>query len=299
MDSTNYQSVTKRAVKGKFRGRKAVRCRYIQHFPSSAEREYKRVSGHYAGSLSHVVKRHFPGIASAYKKEDTQTFRDNEKAEVYAMAAELQDALHEFGLYDAMGKISQITQNNSIREWQQAVRNTLGVDILDDYYRGELYQQLMERWIADNVTALSGMPYKAVMDIDRIIMEGYKSGKPIAELQKEILDSCRKTKWWLTALAVGQVGALNAGLTKMIQTDSGVGRYWWSSSKDSRVRDCHRAFEGRIFRWDNPPMDWHYTKTKGIVYTGQRFHPGEAHGCRCCAIPVFDWDTLSIPIRGD
>jgi SPP1 gp7 family putative phage head morphogenesis protein len=298
VDNRNYQSTVKTAVKGKFKGRKAVRCKYIQRYPSSAEREYKRITRRYVKVLNRTLKENLPDILSSYGKDDAQSFRTNEKTKVYAMSAELEETLNEFGLYDAVDSISRITQNNSIREWKRAVRDTLGVDILDDYYRGELYEQLIKQWIADNALALKSAPLKAVMNIDAIIMEGYNSGKTIPELQQEIMNSYKKTKWWFAAMAAGQVAMLNAKLTRMEQEDSGVKRYWWSSSKDERVRDCHRAFEGHVYSWDNPPEDWHMTKTKGIVYTGKRYHPGEAYGCRCCAIPVFDWDTIDLPMKG-
>lgn len=44
-----------------------------------------------------------------------------------------------------------MTQNTSVREWKRAVKDTLGIDILDDYYSGELYEQAIQRWIAENV----------------------------------------------------------------------------------------------------------------------------------------------------
>ena len=82
----------------------------------------------------------------------------------------------------------------------------------------------------------------------------------------------------------------------MQQEDAGCTKYRWSSSKDSRVRDCHRALDGKIFRWDDPPEMWYETKADR-VYTGRHCHPGEDYCCRCVAIPVFDLDTVDVPMQ--
>jgi SPP1 gp7 family putative phage head morphogenesis protein len=47
-------------------------------------------------------------------------------------------------------------------------------------------------------------------------------------------------------------------------------QYVWRSRRDERVRLSHRANDGRVFSWAEPPA------------TGQ---PGEAHNCRCEAVP--------------
>jgi hypothetical protein len=46
--------------------------------------------------------------------------------------------------------------------------------------------------------------------------------------------------------------------------------YVWRTQGDARVRASHRANDGKIFAWDDPPP------------TG---HPGEDYGCRCRAEP--------------
>ena len=44
--------------------------------------------------------------------------------------------------------------------------------------------------------------------------------------------------------------------------------YIWRTQGDNKVRPSHRANDGKIFSWDDPPP------------TG---HPGEDFGCRCFA----------------
>ena len=79
------------------------------------------------------------------------------------------------------------------------------------------------------------------------------------------------------------------------QTEQSLSR--WKTVHDSRVRDCHQSFDGKIFSWDDPPEIWYKTKTRGIVHTGRRCHPGEDYCCRCAAIPVFDINTINVPME--
>lgn len=65
---------------------------------------------------------------------------------------------------------------------------------------------------------------------------------------------------------------------KIIYQPIGMDSYVWRTCGDEKVRDGHRALDGRVFRWDNPPIE--------DPHTGHRAHPGEAMNCRCTAIPL-------------
>jgi SPP1 gp7 family putative phage head morphogenesis protein len=60
--------------------------------------------------------------------------------------------------------------------------------------------------------------------------------------------------------------------------DCGLNEYEWSGANDERERPDHKALNGLIFTWDNPPI----TDKR----TGARNNPGEDYGCRCIAKPV-------------
>lgn len=59
--------------------------------------------------------------------------------------------------------------------------------------------------------------------------------------------------------------------------DLGAEEYVWDTSHDEKVRDDHRALDGKTFSWANPPIT--------DRATGARNHPGEDFGCRCVARP--------------
>ena len=167
---------------------------------------------------------------------------------------------------------------------------------MDDYYNGDFYEEALRRWVDENISKIKSIPNETLGSMRKIILDGFKKGRTITDISKAIQKEYGVTRRKAQALARDQVGSLNAQLSKLQQKDAGCTKYRWSSSKDSRVRDCHRALDGKIFDWDDPPEMWYETKS-GRVYTGRRCNPGEDRLCRCIAIPIFNYDTVDVPMR--
>lgn len=87
------------------------------------------------------------------------------------------------------------------------------------------------------------------------------------------------------ALAEGQsVGSSLAGaLEEVRQREVGIGKYKWriinSPTGDEKVRPEHRALDGSLQSWTDPPVTDRY---------GNKNHPGQAPNCRCRAEPAPD-----------
>lgn len=307
MDKQNHQQYVQNAVKGKFRGRPTLHSKTKIRYPESAEREYRRLSKAYMVLMNRSLRKYLPEMMALYKEhrdDDADTRLDSvndiimrERQIIQKIREDLEKAIAEFGLDRKLERIARLTKNATLKEWRRAVRSTLGIDITKDYYNGELYEQALNLWVAENIGKIKSMPGQSLAELERIIIEGYKQGKTITTIQKEISEQYGMDKHKAEMLARDQLSTLNAQLTQMQQTDAGVKRYKWSSSKDSRVRDSHRAFDGHIFYWDDPPEGWYMTKDRGKVMTGRRCHPGEDYACRCCAIPIFDYQTIDVPMK--
>jgi SPP1 gp7 family putative phage head morphogenesis protein len=75
-------------------------------------------------------------------------------------------------------------------------------------------------------------------------------------------------------------------MTKFKQTryeDAGVREYRWGCVTGSPlhpVRPWHKALEGKVFRWDNPPV------TTAPGEPARRNNPGQDYNCRCFARPI-------------
>ncbi len=62
--------------------------------------------------------------------------------------------------------------------------------------------------------------------------------------------------------------------------DAGARSYRWATSHDERVRHSHKALDGTVQFFDNPPIV--------DPTSGRRANPGEDFMCRCVAIPILE-----------
>ena len=76
-------------------------------------------------------------------------------------------------------------------------------------------------------------------------------------------------------IARDQVGKMYSAFTQARHQELGVEEYIWQTSGDERVRDSHRAVDGKRFRYDDPP-----------IVDGEPATPGSPINCRCVPIPL-------------
>ena len=305
MNNKLHQEAVKRAIAPKFKGKEEIAANTIPLYPKTAERELKRVYRCYLLILNREVKAHLPEIMALCRKQrmdaarhdDIADFRRELRKIIQVIAQAIERAIGSYKLREKIEAIATMVKNTSVREWKRIVRSTLGIDLLSDYYDGSFYSAAIQQWVADAVNKIQSIPAQELGEMEAIIQQGYLNGKTIREIAGEIQKEYNVTKSKAVFLARDQVGTLNAQITKHQQEDAGVHKYKWSDSGDERVRDCHHALNGTIHSWDDPPAMWRANK-HGIVYTGRNCHPGEDYACRCCAIPVFTFDTIDLPMKG-
>ena len=306
MNNLQHQELVKQAVKGRFHGQTRLNSKRKPLYPDSAEREFKRIAGGYVRLLNQILKEHLPSMMEKYKRvkertdsryDDLHDLEGDVRHEFEEIAKELEQRLSAFGLEQLVTRIARMTKNASLREWKRVVHDTLGIDLMSDYYSAEFYEAALRRWVDENVLKIKSIPQEALGEMQQIVLNGYRKGDTITNITKDIQERYSLSKRHAQLLARDQVSTLNSQISKMQQQDAGCNRYRWSDSRDSRVRDCHHSLNGKVFSWDDPPEMWYETKKRGRVYTGRRCHPGEDHCCRCIAIPVFDIDTLDVPLK--
>ena len=132
-------------------------------------------------------------------------------------------------------------------------------------------------FINANVQAIKSIPEQYLGKVERIINDGYRSGKRAASLADAIAEVGGVTKRRANFIARDQIGSLNGQLTRRRQKALGVKEYIWRTSLDEGVRHSHAQLEGTRHSWDDPP-------TVG----NRKVHPGEDYGCRCTAEPVIE-----------
>ncbi len=135
----------------------------------------------------------------------------------------------------------------------------------DDYTENlDLY---IQKWHDEQILRLR-------KKVSENVQQGFRAENLIADIQAEKKVSYNKAKF----LAKQETSLMVSKYRQVRYEDAGINRYMWSTSRDQRVRHDHRELQGKIFRFDQPPVT--------DKNTGARNNPGEDFNCRCVAIPV-------------
>lgn len=296
MDSNVRREAVREYARKKFKGQKKLVCKTRIMYPQVAEREYQRVTDAYMVLLSKVIRESLiPEIRELAKKELPPDYYRHDSVDglmwglVDAFAKcseELEERLNRFSLYSRISEMAALTVKLSVAEWKRAVKETVGIDILDDYYAGQFYKLALEIWTRQNVDLIKTIPHESLGRMRDIVLDGYRNGRTTTNIVKLILKEYSTTRRHARFIARDQIAKLNGEIAKKQQQDAGVEEYEWSDSRDERVRTRHHDLNGKRFRWDDPPVV--------DVKSGRRCHPGGDFQCRCVALPVFDIDTLDL-----
>lgn len=158
--------------------------------------------------------------------------------------------------------------------WLGRVRSTIGVDLRGVVSRSDLDDalSLAAKRNSDLIKAISDDTSRRVAAaVTNSLMEGGTAAQLREDLNGAFSFGRKRSK----LIARDQTAKLTTDLNRLRQTQAGVDRYKWSTSKDERVRASHRANEGKIFSWAEPPAS-----------TG---HPGHDVQCRCVPIPIVEF----------
>ena len=294
MNDIAHQRMVQEALKKKFGSHEVLLNKRPPRYPEQAEREFKRITNSYMRLLNKLLKEHLPEIKNAADAEKNR--RHDDTTDLLAVATkvfekianELQRDMEAFGLEHRVEDMAKLTRKLSISEWKKAVESTLGIQLADDYYTGELFRKLMKEWIDSNVDLIKTIPNDSLSKMRELVLEGYRNGKPTTKIVKEIQEVYGMTRRHAQLIARDQIAKLNGQIARLQQEDAGVSEYIWSTSGDSRVRQGHKALDGKRFKWSDPPIV--------DAKTGRRCHPGEDYQCRCVALAVFDYETIDLPI---
>lgn len=243
------------------------------------ERELLRYLAPLRGLTATFLVRDLPKVLAAapeaFRADEKKTFAEVLRRLVDGLAERFEKASPDAKASKAASAAVRGAERHNARE----LARTLAIDP----FRGEAW---LEAYVADatraNVALIKSIPASYFADLERVIGDGVRGGLRHEEIAKVILarfaDKTRPDLWVkaksrATLIARDQVAKFNSELNRIRQTNLGLTRYTWSTSKDERVRPEHRRREGKVFTWADPPADG---------------HPGIPVRCRCVAQPIVD-----------
>jgi len=296
MESKYIGPETRKKIENKFYGHDVLYSKYIPQIPLSAEREYIRLANDYMKLVKEEIENSLPELKEIYKNNRDEKVRLDSDTDLILraenffqkMKTDISKKTDGFGLRRKLEKLSQLNQKLTIREWKKTIKATLGIDIMEDYYKGDFYKRYLSKWVDNNVDLISGIPEDTADKMREIVYEAYNKGRTTTDLLKNIKTVFDVDKNRARLIARDQTAKINGQIQKAQQQDAGIEEYIWSTSEDSRVRRSHAELNGKKFRWDEPPLN----------SDGRACHPGEDYQCRCIAKPVFN-RRMNLPIKDD
>lgn len=141
-----------------------------------------------------------------------------------------------------------------VTRWGQAIKSAVGVDLKPMLLSADAAQAVDaagERATA----ALNGGMQDFRRRVDTILWQGVAQGKTRLQVTDELKD----------ALAIGTRRARNNGidqtqytvgdLNRLRQTQAGITEYMWRHTAQPRPRFWHKARDGKVYSWSDPPYD--------------------------------------------
>lgn len=139
--------------------------------------------------------------------------------------------------------------------------------------------ELLRERLAEQVRLITSLPIEASQRVHKLTTESLINSSRATEIAEEILKTGDVTESRAILIARTETARTAASLTQSRAQFVGSTHYIWHTASDSDVRPGHKAMNGRIFRWDEPPE---------VEENGRymRHHPGEIWNCRCWAEPI-------------
>lgn len=310
MDSNIQSEAVRKDIIRRNKGKTLIEARYVPKYPDSAEREYLRLVNEYMKIEKTILIEYIPELKrilsegtvayhmdakNSNDKRREEQRRENIDTTLIALGdlfrrieRALENAFGLFHLRKKLDDIANLDHKMTVKEWKKVIGKTLGINILEDYYSGDFYKRMIQKWVSDNVDLITTIPKDSLGKIKQLVYQNFMDGRTNTDIIKELQRQYGVDKRHANLIARDQTGKLNAQITRHQQEEAGVKKYIWRTCQDGRVRDSHRDLHGHIFSWDDPPD----------VGRGRHCRPGEDYQCRCRAAPVFDVSKLYIPVEG-
>lgn len=293
--------MTAEKCKKKFGSHDVLYSKYTPQIPMSAEREYVRIANGYMAIMKEELEMELPKLKEVYKQnrdEEVAADRRNDGATDLMLAINqvfttvknnVIARVAGYGLRRKLEVLANMNRKLTVKEWKRAIKATLGIDITDDYYSEDFYQKALDEWVSMNVDLIRTIPEATLDKMKDIVYDGFTHGNTTTRIVKEIRNAYGVSRRRAELIARDQTAKLNGQIQQAQQQDAGITEYIWCTTGDERVRSSHKSLNGRKFSWNNAPEN----------ADGRKCHPGEDFQCRCIGRPVFNRNTINLPMEDD
>lgn len=125
------------------------------------------------------------------------------------------------------------------------------------------------------VSLITSLPREAAERVQELATEAMIGSRRSGSIVNEIMASGEVARSRAETIARTEVARAKSVLTQARATHIGSTHYRWLTAKDAQVRPSHRAMQGKIVAWSDPP-----------TLDGLTGHCGQLPNCRCTPLPI-------------
>lgn len=130
-----------------------------------------------------------------------------------------------------------------------------------------------------NVGLIKSLPIEAGKRVHELTLKGLEDSTRAREIATEIERTGEVTTSRATLIARTEVARTSSVLVETRSQAAGLTHYIWRTAHDGTVRPGHKAMEGKVIEWANPPA----VEENGKI---MNFHAGQIWNCRCYPEPI-------------
>ena len=257
----------------------------------SAIRSPKALEVKYRKALNKLGR----ALAGAVREKILPYLKSNEKT--YTVDSVSSDLLNLFNLLnrDFTGVITTaFAQNtatqmvnglatNNKKRFDRSIKSVTGVD-LGNIIATEGLEDFIQLNINANVSLIKDMPTKYLKQIEVVVSKGMASGARYSTIAKEIYGINNNLSKRIKTIATNEMQTINSQITLRRNESLGIKEGIYRSSKDERVRQCHKELDGVQYKLSQGA--WSKTCQKYII-------PGITDiNCRCSFSPIIELDEV-------
>ena len=175
---------------------------------------------------------------------------------------------------DFVGSIDRYTKERTEKALEEAF------SIRPSIYTSERTRGVLEGAIEQNVNLIKGLSDDVLKNIHTIVHEATVNGNGVEDIYNNLRTQHKLIERRAKLIAYDQTRKITSQLTNQRARDAGAEEFeWLHSGKDAHPRRLHQQLNGKIFRYDDPPVIQEKPRIKGL--------PSQLINCKCQAIPVF------------
>lgn len=155
-------------------------------------------------------------------------------------------------------------------------KRALGVD-LTAVVRNEDLTEYLRTAATRNAALIKGLADETVKRVQQVVTTAVINGQTATILRKTLTEQFQIEDRRAQLIARDQISKLTSDLNKIRHEQAGITTYTWRTSADERVRERHRALEGKVYKYGEA------TGAEGGL------PPGQPIRCRCVAAAIVEF----------